>query len=32
MNYDWKVNVVSEEITSDNSEAKYIIDLVDYYD
>jgi len=32
MNYDWKVNVVSEEITSDNLEAKYIIDLVDYYD
>jgi hypothetical protein len=32
MNYDWKINVVSEEITSDNSEAKYIIDLVDYYD
>ena len=32
MNYDWKINVVSEEITSNNSEAKYIIDLVDYYD
>jgi len=32
MNYDWKINVISEEITSDNSEAKYIIDLVDYYD
>jgi len=32
MNYDWKVNVISEEITSNNSEAKYIIDLVKYYD
>ena len=32
MNYDWKVNVTTEEITSNNSEAKYIIDLVKYYD
>jgi len=32
MNYDWKVNVISEEITSNNSEAKYIIDLVKFYD
>jgi len=32
MNYDWKVNINSEEITSNNSEAKYIIDLVKYYD
>jgi len=32
MNYDWKINVISEEITSNNSQAKYIIDLVDYYD
>jgi len=32
MNYDWKVNVNSEEITSNNPEAKYIIDLVKYYD
>ena len=32
MNYDWNVNVSSEEITSNNSEAKYIIDIVDYYD
>ena len=32
MNYDWNVNVSSQEITSNNSEAKYIIDLVDYYD
>ena len=32
MNYDWNVNVSSEEITSNNSEAKYIINLVDYYD
>jgi len=32
MNYDWNVNVGSEEITSNNLEAKYIIDLVNYYD
>jgi len=32
MNYDWKVNVNSEEISSNNSEAKYIINLVKYYD
>ena len=32
MNYDWKINVNSEEITSNNSEAKHIIDLVNYYD
>jgi len=32
MNYDWNVNVSSEEITSNNSKAKYIIDLVNYYD
>ena len=32
MNYDWKINVISEEITSNNPEAKYIIDLVKYYD
>ncbi len=32
MNYDWKINVISEEITSNNSEAKHIIDLVNYYD
>jgi len=32
MNYDWNVNTGSEEITSNNSEAKYIIDLVNYYD
>ena len=32
MNHDWKINVSSEEITSNNSEAKHIIDLVDYYD
>lgn len=32
MNYDWNVNVDSEKITSNNSEGKYIIDLVDYYD
>jgi len=32
MNYDWKVNVNSEEISSNSSEAKYIINLVKYYD
>ena len=32
MNYDWNVNVISEEISSNNSESKYIIDLVKYYD
>ena len=32
MDYDWNVNVDSEKITPNNSEAKYIIDLVDYYD
>ena len=32
MNYDWNVNVESEKITSNNSEGKYIIELVNYYD
>jgi hypothetical protein len=32
MNYDWNVNVISEKITSNNSESKYIIDTVNYYD
>ena len=32
MNYDWNVNVISEEISSNNSESKYIIELVNYYD
>jgi hypothetical protein len=32
MNYDWNVNVESEKITSNNSEAKYIVELVNYYD
>ena len=32
MNYDWNVKMNSGEITSNNSEAKYIIDLVDFYD
>ena len=32
MNYNWNVNVISEEISSNNSESKYIIDLVNYYD
>jgi len=32
MNYDWNVDMGSEEIVSNNSESKYIIDLVDFYD
>lgn len=32
MNYDWNVNIISEEIISNNSESKYIIELVNYYD
>ena len=32
MNYDWNVNIDSEKIISNNSESKYIIDLVNYYD
>ena len=32
MNYDWNVNVESEKITPNNSEGKYIIELVNYYD
>lgn len=32
MNYDWIVDLNSKEIISNNSESKYIIDLVDFYD
>ena len=32
MNYDWNVDISSREIVSNNSESKYIIDLVDFYD
>jgi len=32
MNYNWNVNIISKEISSDNSESKHIIDLVKYYD
>jgi len=32
MNYDWNVNIISEEIISNNSESKHIIELVNYYD
>jgi hypothetical protein len=32
MNYDWNVNIISEEITSNNSESKHVIELVNYYD
>lgn len=30
--YDWNVDENSREITSNNQESKYIIDLVDFYD
>jgi len=30
--YDWNVGMNSGEITSNNQESKYIIDLVDFYD
>jgi len=30
--YDWNVNMNSEEITSNNPESKHIIDVVDFYD
>ena len=32
MNYDWNVNKNSKKITSNNSNAKHIIDVVDFYD
>ncbi len=32
MNYDWNVNAISEEIISNNSESKHIVNLVNYYD
>ena len=32
MNYDWNINTNSDEITSNNPETKYIINLVDFYD
>jgi hypothetical protein len=32
MNYDWNVNIESEEIIPNNSEGKHIIELVNYYD
>ncbi len=32
MNYNWNVDMGSGEITSNNQESKYIIDLVDFYD
>ena len=32
MNYNWNVNIISEEITSNNSESKHVIELVNYYD
>jgi hypothetical protein len=32
MNYDWNVNVESEEIIPNNSEGKHVIELVNYYD
>ncbi|HJJ22219.1 MAG TPA: hypothetical protein OQH54_00660 [Nitrosopumilus sp.] len=32
INYDWNIDMGSGEITSNNQESKYIIDLVDFYD
>lgn len=32
MNYDWNVNVNSNEIDANNPDSKYILDLVDFYD
>jgi len=32
MNFDWKVNSETKEITSDNTESKYLIDKVNFYD
>ena len=32
MNYDWNVDTSTEEITSNNPESKYIIEIVDFYD
>ncbi len=32
MFFDWNVNTSSEEITSNNPESKYLIDIVDFYD
>ena len=32
INYDWNVNSSSGEISSNNSESKYIINKVDFYD
>jgi len=32
MNFDWNVNSITKEITSNNSDSKHIIDIVDFYD
>ena len=32
LNYNWNVDISSEEITSNNPESKHIIDVVDFYD
>ena len=32
MDFDWKVNSETKKITSDNTESKYLIDKVDFYD
>ena len=32
MNYDWNVNVNSNEIDANNEDSKYILNLVDFYD
>jgi len=32
MNFNWNVNSVTKKITSDNSESKHLINVVDFYD
>lgn len=32
LNYDWNINAKTRDIKGNNLEAKYIIDLVDFYD
>ena len=32
MNFDWNVNSLTKEITSNNPDSKHLIDIVDFYD
>ena len=32
MNFDWNVNSITKEITSNNQDSKHLIDIVDFYD